>query len=332
MGHTSGYFKATRADKTSEFAGSLNVKRTLYAYGAPVPPVIGGKAAYVYFIDAENGVDTNDGKTWATAFKTLEKCFGNTTGNKVARDDYSDDAAYYVFVAPGTYAPTLPLRLYGHGMHVIGLGTPGTDSGVNITDTAAVGASNGLVLLAGANSSIENIQFNMTTDIPAVSIIKFDNSYIDSCVFNSISSACTKAIWMMDLRCTEIVNCTFGVAGGCFAYAFYSTTGADQYLIDSYIHHNRIYSAVSGAKGIYVHSNVVTYGTVIDNNWVNLSTAAGSPIGIDNDASGVIAITRNMVFVPTTKTPIESASSPTGILHNATQAGAAEADPNTANG
>lgn len=303
-----------------------------WTFAGGMSGMIKGKTSKMYFVDEENGNDSWDGLSPQRPFKTLDKCWGNTTGNKVVRDDYSDDADYHVFIAPGTYAPLLPLRLYGHGIHIYGLGIPGTDSGVNITDASAVGATNGLVYFAGANSSIENVQFNMTTDIPAIVLIAADNSKIKNCVFNSESDASTKGITLMNVRGTEIAFNSFGVAGGCHKNAIYSTTGADQYLIDSWIHDNRIYSDVSGAVGIVVHVDLVSYGTVIDRNWINLAGCAGTPIGIDWNATATPLITNNYVTVPSSKTPIESAANPTGILHNSTQAGSTEVDPNTAAG
>jgi len=291
-----------------------------------------GKAGKIYWVDEENGSDSNDGLSPETAFQTLEKCWGNTTGNKMARDNYDDDAEYHVFIAPGTYAPTLPLRVYGHGIHIHGLGIPGSDSGVNITDTGTGPFTYGLIYWGAANSSIENVQFNMTTDVPAMTLMACDNCRILGNVFNSDADASTKAITIQNVRGSEIAYNSFGVAGGCHTYGIYSTSGADQYLIDSYIHHNRFYSDVSGAIGMVVHVDFVAYGTVIERNHINLAGCAGTPIGIDWNATATPLITDNYVTVPSSKTPIESAASPTGILGNHTQAGSTEVDPNTAAG
>jgi len=308
------------------------VVKKFWTFSGGMNGFIKGTKGVSYYVDEENGNDSNDGLTPATAFASFDVLFGDTTGNKKARDDYSDDAEYHIFVAPGTYAPLLPLRLYGHGIHIHGLGIPGTDSGVNITDSSAVGATNGLVYFAASNSSIENVQFNMTEDIPAIVLIAADNSKIINNVFNSEDSASTKGITLMNVRSTEIAFNSFGIAGGCHANPIYSTSGADQYLIDSWIHDNRIFSNVSGAVGILIHSDLVAYGTVIDRNWINLAGCAGNPIGIDWNATNTPLITNNYVTVPNGKTPIESAASPTGILHNSTQAGSTEVDPNTAAG
>lgn len=287
-----------------------------------------GTGGKIYFIDEENGSDGNDGLSPDRAFATLEKCFGNTAGNLLARDDYSDDAEYHIFIAPGTYAPTLDLRLYGHGIHLHGLGNPGTDSGVNITDTEE--PTYGIMLLAGANCTIENIQFNSTTDVPALFAIAADNCVIRNCVFKGTNGTTTTAIKMSDVRGTTICNNTIGVAGEDFTNGIYAETGADTYLIDSHIYGNRIYSTVSSAKGIYIEASVVSYGCVIERNFINLTTGSGS-IGIDNDATGGNLIVDNYVMVPGSATAIESAATNTGMIGNHTMAGtAAPVDPNEA--
>lgn len=284
-----------------------------------------GTAGHIFYVDEENGSDSNDGKSPTTAFATLEKCFGNTTGNKMARDDYSDDAEYYVFVFPGTYSPTLDLRMYGHGIHLIGLGIPGSDSGVNITDDGA-SVTHGSILLAGANCSIENIEFVTSTALPAIYAIATDNTRIVNCRFKGTSGTSVNAIQGEDVRSTEIAYNQFGEAGGDYTNNIYMTGGADQYCIDSYIHYNRISSNNTSATGILFDNTAVCYGNVIDNNFINLTGT--SPKGIDINSTGVNVISNNYVVVTSGATPIESASSPTGIVGNHTQAGTTTVDPN----
>lgn len=297
-----------------------------YAFTQGLSGVMRGKAGKIYYVDEENGNDSYDGLSPQTAFQTLDKCFGNTTGNKVARDDYSDDAEYWIFVFPGTYTPTDDLRLYGHGIHLIGLGHPGSDSGVNILDT---NQTYGGILLAGANCTIANIEFISAQDLPALYMLAADNCVISNCKYKGTSGTTTTAIQLMDVRSTEIVGCQIGEAGGDYTNGIYAEGGVDYYLIDCHIHHNRISSNESGAKGILIDNTSTTYNNVIEHNKINLAGAGGSPIGIDNNSTGVSTICDNRVIVPTSQTPIESASSPTGILANATMAGTTVVDPNT---
>lgn len=290
--------------------------------------VIKGEAGKVYYIDEENGSDNNDGKSPSTAFATLEKCFGNTTGNKVARDDYSDDAEYHIFIAPGTYAPTLDLRLYGHGIHLHGMGNPGSDSGVNITDTGS--PTYGIILLAGANCTIENIQFNSTTDVPAIYAIAADNCVIRNCIFKGTSGTTTTAMRLADVRGSWIYDNAFGVAGQDFTNSIYNAGGADTYVIDSHIFGNRIYSTVSNAQGIHCANTVVSYGTVIERNFINLTTGT-SAVAVNWLPTGGNLIVDNYCMVPGSATAIASGATNTGIIGNHTMAGtAAPVDPNEA--
>jgi hypothetical protein len=288
-----------------------------------------GSTGKIYYVDEENGSDSNDGLTPQTAFATLEKCFGNTTGNKVARDDYSDDAEYHIFVAPGTYAPTLDLRLYGHGIHIHGMGIPGTDSGVNITDSGA-SVTYGIMLVGAANCTIENIEFISTTALPPLYLIASDNTVVRNCRFKGTSGTSNVAIHCLDVRSTEIAYCQIGEAAGDYTTGIYGAGGADQYVIDSYFHHNRMASNNTSAKFLLLDNTCTCYNNVIDNNFINLTGT--TPVGIDVNSTGVNLITNNYIVITSGATAIESASSPTGIVGNHTLAGTTTVDPNEAAG
>jgi len=281
--------------------------------------VIKGTKGKCYYVDEENGADGNDGLTPQTAFASI------LAATALSRDDYSADAEYHIFIAPGSYDESDDLRLYGYGIHLHGLGNPGSDSGVNITDT---NVTQGILLLAGANCTIENIQFTSATALPPLYAIASDNTVITNCVFKGTSGTSVNAIQGEDVRGTEISYCTFGVSNGDYTNNLYMTGGADQYCIDSYFHHNRISSNNTSATGILIDNTCVAYGNVFDNNFINLTGT--TPKGIDINSTGVNLITNNYVVITSAATPIESASSPTGIVGNHTMAGSTTVDPNEA--
>ena len=157
-----------------------------------------------------------------------------------------------------------------------------------------------------------------------------DNCVIKNCVFKGTSGTTTTAIKLMDVRSTKIYGCQIGEAGEDFTNAIYDEGGANYYLIDSHIAGNRIYSNTASAKGILCDNTSTQYGNVIERNFINLSGASGSPIGIDINCTGVPIIADNFVVMPSSQTPIESASSPTGIIGNHTMAGTTVVDPNSA--
>jgi hypothetical protein len=273
-----------------------------------------------YFVNA--AVDASgDGLSWDTAFKTILEAAA------LARDDYSDDASIHIFIAPGTYVESEDIRLYGHGIHLIGLGHPGTDSGVNMATTAHTYAQ---IMLAGANCTIKNIQFNDTVDKPGLWLLASDNSVIDGLKFKGTTGTTTTAMKFMDVRSTEIKNCQIGEANEDYTNGMYIEGGADYYCIDSHIHDNRMASNDTGAKGILIDNTSVTYNNVFEGNTINLVGAGATAIGIDNNSTNVSIYKENTVVVDTSATPIESASSPSGILHNWTMAGSAVVDPNAA--
>jgi len=298
---------------------NLEVTEGLYWRGTPLVSSIGGKNVTIKFVDASVSQSGN-GDSWDNAYKTILEA------TAACRDDYSDDAAYYIFIAPGSYDETEDIRLYGHGIHLIGLGNPGSDSGVNVSDT---NCTNGTFLLAGANCTIANIKFIPTQDLPPIFAIAAGNCLISNCHFKGVSGTTTNAIKTMNVRSTVIEDCQFGAAGEDFEVTIYAEGGADQYLIDSVIRNNRIFSNTTGAKGIYLdsQSTLVTYGCVIDRNHINLSGAGSTAKGIDSDNTGLVMITDNYVQVDASATPIESAATG-GILGNHTDAGGTVVDPN----
>lgn len=287
-----------------------------------------GKFGKMYFVDEENGSDSNDGKSPDRAFATIEKACGLTG---VCKDDYSDDALYYVFVAPGNYAED-DILFAGHGLHLIGIGQPGRDSGVHVIGEA--GAAYCVFGLAAANCEIANICFEAEGAEPVFYAPAMDNCWIHNCRFYAKSGTTLDCMELKDTRNSIIEDNHF------FSFeekGIHHITGADKYCIESVIRRNLFGKSSegvigSGAKGIFFHVDTVVYGTLIERNWLLMGDVAGSPIGIDIDSTGQIMICDNKVSVPTGKTPIECAASPTGILHNATQAGAVEVDPNTAAG
>lgn len=301
---------------------NIEVTEELSWRGVPLVSGIGGKHVVCKFVD--NAVTSSgSGDSWDSAYKTILEA------TAACRDDYTDDAAYYIYVAPGTYAETDELRLYGHGMHLIGLGNPGSDSGVTIT-SAEAGVVYGSLLLAGANCTVANIHFNLSTDVPGMFLIAADNCRIYNCVFKGTAGTTAKGMALANVRSTIIEDCQFGEAGGDFSTAaIYIDGGADYYFIDSVIRNNRIKGVTTGAKGIYVTSQAtcVTYGSIIDRNHINLSGAGSTAKGIDSDNTGLVMITDNYVQVDASGTPIESAATG-GIIGNHTAAGSTIVDPN----
>lgn len=296
---------------------TVEVTERMYGSG-----MVNSASGTIKYVDASNSI-SGDGNSWNAAYLTILEA------TAALRDDYSDDAESYIFIAPGSYVETDELRMYGHGMHLIGLGHPGTDSGVNMTDTAT-GVTTGIILIGGANCTIENIEFLSTKNISAICLIASDNCYIQNNVFKGTSGTTVSAITGIDVRSTYILNNQIGEAGCDFTNGIYFSGGSDYYCIDSYIAGNRIYSDNTSGRGILIDNTCTTYGNVFDRNFINVNGTSGK--GIDNNSTGVNIYCDNFVVVASGATPIESASSPTGMIGNHTMAGATVVDPNTVAG
>ena len=318
-----GWHSGNMHANNGTFNGNMEVKGYAdFIGGTSANPK--GTASKTYFVDEENGADTNNGLTPATAFASI------LTATALARDDYSDDAEYYIYIFPGSYDESEDLRLYGHGMHLIGLGHPGADSGVNITDT---NCTNSILLLAGANCTIANIQFITTSatnsTLGALYAIAADNTLITNCVFKNASGTGTYAILVDDMRKTTISRCTFGDLGTTYTNQIYGESGADKYMVNSRIEDNTMYSDNAAATGVYTHSQMISTGLVIQRNFLNFAAATGASIGIDINGSQTPIIADNYVAMASGDVPIESAATVPGILGNHTVAGTTVVDPNT---
>lgn len=279
--------------------------------------VMGEPGAVIYYVDEEKGSNSYNGKSPDCAFKTItyavDKC----------KNDYSDDAFYYIFVIPGNYVED-DIELWGHGIQLVGLGIPGRDSGVHLVGEA--GASKGVIYLAGSNCQIVNMCIEAVGAKPPIYGEVSDNCWIHGNRFHGKTGTTLDLLKFDSLRGSVIEQnqlFTFKEKG----------LNLNGYFIESKIKDNLFGRSStgaigSGAKGIYKESGEPMYGVVIDHNWVLMGDVAGSPKGIDIDATGQILITDNHVVVPNGKTPIECAASPDGILNNHTLAGAVVVDPN----
>jgi len=275
---------------------------------------------HVYFVDAA-ATGRGNGRSWDDAYTTV------TTAMAAVDDDYTNDADYWVFIAPGEYVED-DILVAGHGIHVIGVGIPGNDSGVHILGES--GAAYGVFAFAAANSALLNVALQAAGAQPCFYAPAFDNSILANCTMTGVTATTTSMTEMDDTRNCKLIGNTFGNAGNSAATSImYFEGGANQYLIDSLIRDNRIYSNAASVVGILIDNTCTTYGNVIDHNFINLGSATGTVIGIDNNSTGVNLYTDNYIVVPSGATDIESASSPTGIIGNHTMAGSTVVDPQT---
>ncbi len=285
----------------------------------------------VYFVDSVNGLDTNDGLSWATPFKTIMK--GLNTARRLPGsttiDDTKDHQAW-VFVAPGHYNEAIAFSAYG--VHLVGLGSPvpGKDYGVSINYSGAT-AANAALAFGGSGNSIRNLHINVGAQaLPGIWCNAGDNNLIENCVIDGDGATATHGILLYSMKGSWIRDC---VISGFITTGIKLEGGADRYAIQGGIERCQIFMpTVAGAKGIYIDGNMTVYNFRVDRNFVDARGGGATGKGIDNDAAGVVFITDNYVLTDA-GTPIETVPADSaGILHNHTHNATTVIDPNVVAG
>lgn len=273
----------------------------------------------VWFVDAENGDDNNDGRCWGNAFATIQTAinwarYGAATGSL----EYVLKAHHkYIYVRPGHYNLTSYISYSGYGMHMIGLGVPGKDYGVSINYDGAI-TTTGVIAFSGSNLSIHNIHIYCDAAAPAIYMAGGDNNLLDGIVIEGDDTNMTYGVYAPSMKGSWIRNM---VIHGAVTAAIYVPGGADKYFIHGGIVNNQIHSDKAGAKGVWIagSGDLVAYNARITHNYVDLVGGGATCKGIDVDHDGVIIVDQNGVVMATSAVGIEHAG--TGVLANQVSVG-----------
>lgn len=288
-----------------------------------------------YYVDTNNGNDGYDGLTWARPFKTLMHALHIARHTAGTYDvNYDKDHEAWIYVAPGHYSEsaevvstTTGMLWSGYNIHIIGCGcpVPGKDYGVSINydgsaDTTAA------FLLSGSGNHLANLHIYCSEAIPALYLAGGDNNLIENCVIECDGTNCTYGILADSMKGSWIRNCVIHNAA---TAGIKVAGGTDHYAIHGGIEGCQIHSDVTGAKGIYLDSQatLVAYNFRIAHNFVDVLGGGATSKGIDNDNTGGVMISENLVFAHTT--PIETANSSLTVA-NHTNASATIVDPDPA--
>lgn len=290
--------------------------------GALAMGLIAGAVQQNYFVDSVGGNDNNDGLAWATAKATIMAALNlarRLPGTSTIDDTKDHHTA--VWVAPGHYNEAIAFS--GYNIHLIGLScpVPGKDYGVSVNYDGATAATAALAF-SGSGIHIANLHVYCDAAIPAVFCAGGDNNLLENLVIECDGTNCTYGIQTYSMKGSWIRNCVIQSAK---TAGIFCDGGADRYCINGGIEYNQIYSAVSGAKGIYIEDTMTAYNFRVHNNWVELEGAGATAKGIDNDAAGNVFITENYVVVEGSASAVESASH--GQLANHSSVNGTVTDP-----
>jgi hypothetical protein len=305
-------FEGNPTDQEVSRVGNLQVLGALHPAGG----VIGGGAnlppGRVFYVDATNGDDNNDGKTWLSAFASIQAGVNAARGGTSSDIDYDDKSQInYIYILPGHYDLTTYISVSGYNIWLIGLGTPGGDWGVTINSTRAWDDEPSTIVYSGSGIVLYNLFVKSAGAYPAIYCAGGDNNFIVNCMIEGDSTYSTYGITMTNMESSGIIGNTIW---NCLSGGIYVPGGSNQYMINSKIQYNQIYVATAGGKGIYVHENATSYNTVISNNDIDVEGCGATGKGIDVNATGNVIIRENAVVIETAATAIESAGH--GKLHN----------------
>jgi hypothetical protein len=243
---------------------------------------IGFKENERYYVDGVNGQDTNDGLSWETAFRTVQKACNvarYTPGTTTI--DTTKNRDKYIFIAPGQYNEQILFS--GYNIHLIGCGPISNgDYGVVINYDDAIAAT-AVIGFTGAGLEIANICFQTTKAIP-IMLLGVGGDVADG--------ACIHHCWF---KGDNSKTCTIGISGE---------------IKNSVIENNIINGCITGinfAAGVWFNNSVIRKNKITNvTNIINVDATAvcteseisensgvGSSTGIVNASSTDILIYGN---------------------------------------
>ena len=276
----------------------------------------------VVYVDVANTSGAEDGKTWETAYNTLTEGINAARydlGTSTLDDDKNQHA--YIFIAPGHYEKTSYTSFSGYGLHIIGVSRGNGDYGVtiNYTDTCtgapSVLVSSGaelelanLVICGGSNSAYPLLYFTPNSDY-----VKIHNVH-----FKGDGATTTYGIQFDNPKHVEVSDCVFE---GCLTAGIYVNGGSDQYFIYNNFHDNVFVGSNSGFKGIVVDSDSTSYGSIIKENFFDISGAGTGAKAVDINSTSTTKscfVVRNLAVCDSGATAFESTQK--GMWDNAQSA------------
>lgn len=229
---------------------------------------VGWKDNERYYVDATNGSDINDGLSFDSAFRTIQKACNvaryvpNTTTIATNKDRRK-----YIFIMPGQYNEQVLFS--GYNISLIGLGNMSNgDYGVVVNYDNAV-TSTAVIGFTGAGIEIANICFNTARAIPVMLAGSggdvADACYIHGCWFKGDNSkTCTIGI-SGELKNSLIEN---NVINGCITGI---NIAAGKWFHNTTVRNNKITNVTNGIA--IANTAVCTESEIIGNRVIGSSSS-----------------------------------------------------------
>lgn len=216
----------------------------------------------VIYVD-HNAEGAADGSSWFDAYTTIQAGINAARYNYgTTTISYDDDYESYVFIAPGDYSSEGRIAFSAKNMHIIGLGQPGTDTGVTIRpsspSTFAFGGS-------GTGVEVANIGIFVDSAVYGFYWEQMDGaSWFHDLYIYGDSSTATTGIYTGGMKGRSRItdNVISGFVTSCVTVA----GGADMYFTDAAIDYNQFGATVTCTDGVKVGVNVVPANSSVSHN------------------------------------------------------------------
>jgi hypothetical protein len=238
----------------------------------------------VIFVD-RNASGAGDGSSWDDAYTTLQAGINEARYNyDTSTISYDDEYESWVFVAPGNYSSEGRIAFSAKNMHIIGLGQPGTDTGVTIAPT-----SPSTFAFGGSGTGVEVANIGIFVDSAVIGFYweQMDGGcwFHDNYIYGNSSSA-TYGIYTGGLKGASAIE--NNKISGFVTSGIYVAGGADMYFTDSRIVGNQVGATATCTTAIYVSATTTCSNALIAHNYV-IGDNFTKTIDIDATAADVLS-------------------------------------------
>jgi hypothetical protein len=237
----------------------------------------------VIYVDRNAG-GAGDGTSWEDAYTTIQAGINAARYNYgTTTISYDDEYESYVFVAPGNYSSEGRIAFSAKNLHLIGLGQPGTDTGVTIRPS-----SPSTFAFGGSGTGVEIANIGIFVDSAVIGL--YWEQMDGNCWFHDLyiygnSSNATYGIYTGGLKGgSTISDCK---VSGFVTSGIYVAGGADMYFTDGKIVWNQIGATATCATAIYVSATTTVSNALIAHNYI-IGDNFTKTIDIDATAADVL--------------------------------------------